>query len=321
MTIQNLTTGRGTAIGDGIVTALDTITDFDPDCEDFGEAATAEGEYKPDIIVLLTDGVATTGVHPLDAARQALDSGVRVYTIAFGTKTGSTDQSGGGWNGPRRNRGIDEQALMTIASMTGGEYYTASSAGELQAVFDSLPTMLVGPRRDGGDQCRFRLSRSPDGDRRPCSSPSCGTPSPESDREMLETFLGKAGTSACRWPIAVCYSLPDIRPCQPGPPPTSPIRPAASSSSPAPTAASATRRPAPWPARARTSSWPRAAPSATPPPATASWRRCPPRSSPSCRSISPTCLPSTPSRQASWPASTGSTSSITTPASWPRRTA
>jgi hypothetical protein len=27
--------------------------------------------------------------------------------------------------------------------MTGGEYYTAVSAGELQEVFNSLPTMLV----------------------------------------------------------------------------------------------------------------------------------------------------------------------------------
>ena len=27
--------------------------------------------------------------------------------------------------------------------MTGGEYYSASSAGELQKVFDSLPTALI----------------------------------------------------------------------------------------------------------------------------------------------------------------------------------
>jgi Ca-activated chloride channel family protein len=139
--IGNLTTGRGTAIGDGIVTALDTITDFS---QNGGTEAppVVEGEYAPDIIVLLTDGVATTGIHPLEAAQQALDSRVRVYTIAFGTKAGTMNPNGGGFGGFRR-RGTDEEALKAIASLTGGEHYTASSASELQAVFDSLPTMLV----------------------------------------------------------------------------------------------------------------------------------------------------------------------------------
>ncbi len=140
-TIRNLTTGRGTAIGDGIVTALDTITDYNQS----GGAETAptgEGEYRPDIIVLLTDGVVTTGIDPLEAAQQALDSRVRVYTIGFGTKAGTMNQGGGGWGGYRR-RGIDEDSLKAIAAMTGGEYYAASSAGELQKVFDSLPTVLV----------------------------------------------------------------------------------------------------------------------------------------------------------------------------------
>jgi Ca-activated chloride channel family protein len=103
------------------------------------------GDYEPDIIVLLSDGVATTGPHPLEAAQVAVDRGVRVYTIGFGTETGSTipgnDYFGGGWN--FRRRGIDEETLKEIASMTGGQYYTANSASELQKVFDRLPTFLV----------------------------------------------------------------------------------------------------------------------------------------------------------------------------------
>ena len=85
--IRNLTTGRRTALGDGIVTALDTIADFD---QSSGLQSTATqaapapavepGEHRPDIIVLLTDGVANAGVAPLEAAQQARDSGVpRVY--------------------------------------------------------------------------------------------------------------------------------------------------------------------------------------------------------------------------------------------------
>jgi Ca-activated chloride channel homolog len=141
-TIRSLTTGRGTAIGDGIITALDTIADFNQSAGALVDP-TEEGDYRPDIIVLLTDGVATTGVYPPEAAQQALASRVRVYTIGFGTEVGSESRGGGPGDGFRRRWGIDEESLRAIASTTGGEYYTASSAGELQKVFDSLPTVLV----------------------------------------------------------------------------------------------------------------------------------------------------------------------------------
>jgi Ca-activated chloride channel family protein len=148
-----LTTGRGTAIGSGILTGLDAIDEFNQGgAPTAGVEATAtpaapraKGDYEPDIIVLLTDGVATTGPHPLDAAQAAADRGIRVYTIGYGTETGSENLGngyfGGGWG--FRRRGIDEETLKQIAEMTGGEYYTANSAGELQKVFDRLPTFLV----------------------------------------------------------------------------------------------------------------------------------------------------------------------------------
>ncbi len=49
---------------------------------------------------------------------------------------------GQGANGGFRT-GIDEATLKQIASMTGGAYYTATSANELQSVFRSLPTYLI----------------------------------------------------------------------------------------------------------------------------------------------------------------------------------
>jgi Ca-activated chloride channel family protein len=33
--------------------------------------------------------------------------------------------------------------LIEVADMTGGEYYSAESAGELHAVFEALPTYLI----------------------------------------------------------------------------------------------------------------------------------------------------------------------------------
>ncbi|MGW8250371.1 MAG: hypothetical protein ACWGO1_06990, partial [Anaerolineales bacterium] len=40
-------------------------------------------------------------------------------------------------------RGIDEETLIQVADMTGGEYYAATSAGELQSVFRDLPISFI----------------------------------------------------------------------------------------------------------------------------------------------------------------------------------
>lgn len=177
--VHSLTTGRRTAIGSGILTSIDAIADLDPsvarsvpeDSTDPGPAPVPKGAYAPDIVVLLTDGVSNAGPAPLDAAKQASDRGVRVYTIGFGSAEGGSLEpdcaaqfigrepgaggpggfggfgggfggfGGGGQGGFRR--GIDEDTLKQVASTTGGIYYPAESAGDLQKVFESLPTSLI----------------------------------------------------------------------------------------------------------------------------------------------------------------------------------
>ena len=159
--IESLTTGRATAIGSGILKAIDAIAEIDtnvaPSVADSARESqippVAKGAYAPDIIVLLTDGVATTGMPPLEAAQQAADRGLRVYTIGFGTENGSPQfadpggfgggRGGGQFGGRGFRRGIDEATLKQIADMTGGRYYAASSASELLKVFQSLPTSLI----------------------------------------------------------------------------------------------------------------------------------------------------------------------------------
>jgi Ca-activated chloride channel homolog len=172
--IKTLNAGRGTAIGSAILESLDAIAKVNshvaPSQRDFdiGNRLTPapNPSFVPDIIVLLTDGVTTTGPDPILSARQAAERGVRVYTIGFGTdrvsnQPGSgiygTDPSGAGsgsspsssYNDPQNfgwghfRRELDEKTLREIASLTGGEYYSASSSGELQKVFASLPTYLI----------------------------------------------------------------------------------------------------------------------------------------------------------------------------------
>jgi Ca-activated chloride channel family protein len=160
--IRSLNTARRTAIGSGILKSLDAIAEVDENVPPSdpgalgGNAVTPVDPetYAPHIIVLLTDGASNAGPWPLDAAQQAVDRRIRVYTIGFGTAEGAPfafcdapftgnffgGGSFGGGGGFRR--GIDEDTLMQIADLTGGEYYPATSAGELEEVFRSLPISL-----------------------------------------------------------------------------------------------------------------------------------------------------------------------------------
>lgn len=165
--VVSLIVGRRTAIGSAILKSLDAIAEIDSSvAPSVSEASSGlqpapvpAGAYAPAIIVLLTDGASNVGPLPLDAAQQAVDRGVRVYTIGFGTENENQSlpacgggqfgggqfgggQFGGGGGGGFR-RGIDEETLKQVAAMTGGTYYSATSAGELQNVFRNLPTHLI----------------------------------------------------------------------------------------------------------------------------------------------------------------------------------
>ena len=159
-TISAITTARRTAIGEGILMSLEAISEFDDSVvspySGIEVAPVAQGEYIPAIVVLLTDGVSTTGLDPLEAAQMAKDRGVRVFTIGFGTTNNDApmncnpyasysdpiDPFFGGGGGGQFRREIDEATLKQVADMTGGEYYLAESSEQLQDVFDSLPTQL-----------------------------------------------------------------------------------------------------------------------------------------------------------------------------------
>lgn len=161
--VQSLIPGRRTAIGSAILESLDAIAKIDSSVAPSvsGSSSGIEptpvppGAYAPAIIVLLTDGASNTGPDPLDAAQQAVDRGIRVYTIGYGTAQGGLmdcgDQDrydgpyfgGGLFGGGGFRRSIDEDTLQQIAAITGGTYYSAESADELQEVFRSLPTSLI----------------------------------------------------------------------------------------------------------------------------------------------------------------------------------
>jgi Ca-activated chloride channel family protein len=158
--INNFTTARGTAIGSAILTAIDSIAAINPTVAPSGvdaESARRSG-YAPDVIVVLTDGANTQGIEPATAAEAAAVRGVRVFTIGFGTTTPSrmacTGQQAGSWaaggagagfsrSGGRSPRIIDEPTLQAVAEITGGQYYKAESADQLQEALGNLPSQVT----------------------------------------------------------------------------------------------------------------------------------------------------------------------------------
>ncbi|WP_030452844.1 VWA domain-containing protein [Herbidospora cretacea] len=162
--IDGLRTSRGTAIGQAILTSIDTIAEYNTDVTETGvdlNAPATPGDFQPDTIVVLTDGSNTTGVDPITAAEQAAARRLRVFTIGFGTTepaamvctsdqvSGDNWRGGGGgfgrWgddSGLRRVMQIDEETLTQVADTTGGKYFRAEDAGQLTDVLTDLPSEI-----------------------------------------------------------------------------------------------------------------------------------------------------------------------------------
>jgi len=163
--LPNLTTSRGTAIGQAILTSVDAIADLDPAVPPTGADVTGRAAgtpYAADVIVVLTDGANTQGVDPQTAAKQAAARGLRVYTIGFGTTRpapivcdssqlgdsagGPFGGGGGGFGGPFGGRSpliADDAALKQVAATTGGQFYSAKDAGQLQSALADLPRAIT----------------------------------------------------------------------------------------------------------------------------------------------------------------------------------
>ena len=102
-------------------------------------APVAPGTYGPAVVVLLTDGENTQGRDPMEAATEAADRGVRIYTVGIGSETGATLDL----DGFQVHTQLDAATLRAIADRTGATYYGAEDADTLRAVYDQIDTTLV----------------------------------------------------------------------------------------------------------------------------------------------------------------------------------
>lgn len=131
--IQRLAPGTGTATGDGIRLALETLRNT---LTQLGLPATPENG-PAGTVVLLSDGATTTGTPLPVATGEAAQQGVPVTTIAYGTDSGTVVVQGELIPVP-----ADEEAMRSVAEATGGSFFTAGSAGELNDVYDDIQSRI-----------------------------------------------------------------------------------------------------------------------------------------------------------------------------------
>jgi len=116
----------GTAIGDGLATAVSRLQ---------------ESDAISKVVILLTDGVNNAGsVDPMSAAEIAKLYGVRVYTIGVGSEGYAPYpvQTPFGTQMQQMKVQIDEDLLKKIADETGGRYFRATGNARLRQIFNDI---------------------------------------------------------------------------------------------------------------------------------------------------------------------------------------
>ncbi len=116
----------GTAIGDGLATAISRLKD---------------SQAISKVIILLTDGVSNRGaLDASSAAEIAKIYGIRVYTIGVGSMGTAPYpmQTPFGTQMQDIEVKIDEPLLKSVAQMTDGKYFRATSNQKLQEIYEAI---------------------------------------------------------------------------------------------------------------------------------------------------------------------------------------
>lgn len=124
--------GDGTAIGDGLATAVKRLK---------------EAPGKSHVVVLLTDGASNAGrIDPIAAAQAAKALGIRVHTIGVGSEgVVPIVQNGRVFH---IKADIDEVTLKGIADATGGVYRRAVDTDALIKVYQEIDKLEKSTRQE-----------------------------------------------------------------------------------------------------------------------------------------------------------------------------
>jgi Ca-activated chloride channel homolog len=149
--LSQLRLGAGTAIGDAIARALTLVVQ--PRRPGASGAQGSPGQAGsqdtvPASILLLSDGAQTVdGVRPVQAAQRARRLGVPVSTIALGTRDARVQVPLPGGLTQLVSVPPDARTLRQVARATGGRFFQAPTAEQLDDVYRELGSRLGSERR------------------------------------------------------------------------------------------------------------------------------------------------------------------------------
>lgn len=131
--IVTLSEEDGTAIGDGMIAAIDGLRNL---------------ENTSRVLILLTDGSNNAGVtSPMQAAAVAKAMGIKVYAIGAGTRGTAlmpAKKRGGGIEMRPTMVFIDDDGLTQVAEHTGGRYFRATDGEALAAIYREIDRLEKG---------------------------------------------------------------------------------------------------------------------------------------------------------------------------------
>jgi Ca-activated chloride channel homolog len=115
--------GTNTAIGESIAIAIKRFV---------------ENKNEQRVLILMSDGANNAGsIDPIQAAQQAAQNNITIYTIGIGAE----QMIKRGLFGNQRinpSADLDEKTLTEIANLTGGQYFRARNQSELQNIYQTL---------------------------------------------------------------------------------------------------------------------------------------------------------------------------------------
>jgi Ca-activated chloride channel family protein len=130
--IDALTPSGGTATGEALALSLGVLA----------RQTDENGRRVPGAIILLSDGKSVRGRPPTQIAQRAKDLKIPIYTVTLGTPAGTIAVTRP--NGTTVTKAVppDPVESREVARISGGRAYTADTAEDLSAVYDTLGSRI-----------------------------------------------------------------------------------------------------------------------------------------------------------------------------------
>jgi Ca-activated chloride channel family protein len=136
--LSGLRVGEATALGDAVTTSVTVARGTPP-----GVKPPPGTKPVPAVILMLSDGAADGGrVQLPDAIRQAQNAQIPVFTALVGTGAGIVTVPHIGGYVERIRVPPDPEAMQRVAAQTGGSYFAAPTAQDLDKVYSDLKSRL-----------------------------------------------------------------------------------------------------------------------------------------------------------------------------------